>query len=323
MAKLRKGELIQDAEGNNARQILNLKNPTFEQTPAHIAANAKWGFPVVQRGEGKGKTVAICGAGPSLRETYHRLQVGLYDVWACNSALPWLASNGVPIHRGCAIEMSPIMLQTWKEAPPIPYLLGTCVHPHLVIHLLQQRAPRIHWFHNFVGFAQERDIYKKCYPFTILAGMGLNVVNRLVQVADYMDYDRIEVYGADSALGRDGSWHMNGERSTDKHLLTAEVNEQMWVTPFDMAYSASALVWQKRVLGERMALIGDTFPNAILADARYQRDPKGFLRLLPHFGNEADEFNEFREWEECERIGRVGVGEEDLDPPIIIRYGEA
>ena len=287
---------------SDADQELLITNPAVEQAPAHIAANARFKFPVAQRDTHKGKRLAICGAGPSLANHYERLLSGTYDVWACNSALGWLVSRGVPITRGSAIEMSDIMLHTWREAPVVPYLLASCVHPHLILNLLQRGVTDIMMFHNFVGFGErEFKLYSHGYPETILAGMGLNVVNRLIQVGDYLGYDRIDVLGADCALGTEGAWHMDGSMAhPDRTMMTARINGRMWATFFDMAYSAVALVWQKRILRDRLRLVGDTMPAAILSDPRYKRNPGRFLKLLPSFYD-----GEGAEWEQAMRTGRV------------------
>lgn len=285
---------------NDAEQVLEITNPTFNQVPAHIAANARFKFPVPERDTHRGRVLAICGAGPSLKEHYQRLMSG-YDVWACNSALIWLAGRGVPIARGCAIEMSDIMLHTWRNAPVVPYLLASCVHPHLILGLLQRGVTDFVMFHNFIGFGDSEFKMYAAYPDTIVAGMGLNVVNRLIQVGDYMGYDRIDVFGADCALGTDGAWHMDGSTANaDRQILTATINGRKWATFFDMAYSAGALVWQKRVLRGRLRLIGDTMPAAILADSRYKKDPDRFLRLLPSFNDKDRD-----DWKVAMRAGRV------------------
>ena len=285
--------------GNDAEQVLEITNPTFNQAPAHIAANARFKFLVPKRDTHRGRVLAICGAGPSLKDQYQRLMSG-YDVWACNSALIWLADRGVPITRGCAIEMSDIMLHTWRNAPVVPYLLASCVHPHLILGLLQRGVTDIVMFHNFLGFGDNEFKMYAAYPETIVAGMGLNVVNRLIQVGDYMGYDRIDVFGADCALGEDGAWHMDGSTGDKRQILTATINGRKWATFFDMAYSAGALVWQKRVLRNRLRIIGNTMPAAILADPRYKRDPDRFLQLLPSFNDKDRD-----DWKTAMRAGRV------------------
>ncbi len=281
---------------NDADLDLELRNPVFDQIPAHIGANARFRFPVVQR-DRVGGTVYLCGAGPSLRQSLARLKGATGDIWACNSAAPWLVGQGVRVTHSCAVEMSPVMLQTWKDPPPTKYLLASCVHPHLLM-FLRERGYAITLFHNFVGFPTETDLYAQ-YPSTIVAGMGLNVLTRLIQVADYAGYAKIVVMGADCALGRDGSWHMDGSTGGGKTIMTAKVNGAIWATHYDLAYSAGTLVHQKRVLGSKLRLVGNTLPVAILRDRRYRRNPRRFLATLPHFPGDVEH------WAEAERIGRI------------------
>ena len=184
--------------------------------------------------------------------------------------------------------------------PAAPSLPAAWVHPHLIPDLAARGATDIGMFNNVIGVGDNELKMDAAYPETIVAGMGLNVVNRLIQVGDYMGYDRIDVFGADCALGEDGAWHMDGSTGDKRQILTATINGRKWATFFDMAYSAGALGWQKRVLRNRLRIIGNTMPAAILADPRDKRDPDRFLRPLPSFNDKDRD-----DWNTAMRAGRV------------------
>jgi hypothetical protein len=171
---------------------------------------------VAKAGVGDGKTVVICGAGPSLKEEAAEWCAKGDEVWGCNSALPWLYENGYKVTHGFTIDQQPQMLEEWHTAPPVEYLLATTVHPHLTDFLLA-KGRDITFFHNFCGIkedpvswpdangvehveAWEDWAYQIMYEGTVRAGSGLNAVTRAIDVALFMGFSEIIVLGADCCL---------------------------------------------------------------------------------------------------------------------------
>jgi hypothetical protein len=171
---------------------------------------------VVEAGSKEGKTVVICGAGPSLRDTAAEWVPKGDDVWGCNSAAVWLHDNGHRVTHGFTVDQTPAMINEWENAPPAEYLIASSVHPHLTEHL-QKLGHHVRFFHNFVGIQgddmewpnDKRDLikmgredwmYAVLYPGTVRAGSGLNATTRAIDVACYMGYEKIYVLGADCAL---------------------------------------------------------------------------------------------------------------------------
>jgi hypothetical protein len=58
--------------------------------------------------------------------------------------------------------------------------------------------------------------------------------------------------------------------------LGAEIDGRYWETKTDMAITAVHLVYMKRHFGDRLRLIGDTLPNALMDK------PESFLERLPN-----------------------------------------
>lgn len=199
----------------------------------HITQNAKYARKMIGAvpGERTGKTVAICGAGPSTRDVLVN-PPKVDQVWACNSAVPYLMKHNARVTHALGVDQGLGMLDDWATVyPNVTYMIASSVHPQLVAHLRTYNV-RIRWFHNFLGIenlpdyeppdmcgtcyraaasplhpsdhafkaiAQEMNLYRTLYQSSCYPAAGLNVVARAIGVALYQGFDRILVYGADCA----------------------------------------------------------------------------------------------------------------------------
>lgn len=186
---------------------------------------------VVQAVSRRGKSVAICGAGPSLATAAEQIAGGHYDeVWGCNRARNWLYDNHYPVTHGFAIDQGLDMLKPveWRRVLPVDYYLASSVHP-LLAKRIHRRGMRITWFHNYLGMpnpegwvdppdwhkppdvdgtmysGKELWLYCTKWPSTVQTGYGLNAVPRAICMALFMGFDRIDVYGADCAAASGGA----------------------------------------------------------------------------------------------------------------------
>lgn len=283
---------------------------THQPTPPHIDAihafreayAAHCTPQVVQEDSAKGKTLAICGAGPSLAEHLDVLAT-VDHVWACNSALPYLISKNIRPTHGFTVDQTPAMLNEWESAPDVEYLVATTLHPHVTAHL-RQHGRTLRWFHNYVGIvgptqhwmgtdgqqysAEYEDwLYLLLYPPTFRAGSGLNTVTRALDVASYLGYDHITVLGADCALRVSapkpdapiGSKpYMDWLRtSTQMHAdggnalasgatavtMEGEIDGRVWVSKPDLLISAVWMEKMRRNQPDRITYVGDTLPVAL------------------------------------------------------------
>lgn len=247
-------QIIKMLRATSDRPDLDLKACTCE-TPTLT--------PLVQKDQYKGKTVCICGSGPSLARSARRIRRGEFDhVWGCNDALMWLTANGYPCTHGVGIDQSPDLYeQAWKTPPNVPYLLATSVDPKLCQHLKRHGRTFSH-FHSFIGFDNEHHLYGLLYDFTVIAGEGLNVVNRAIGVAEFMGYDMIYVAGADCSFGPGDTFHVMGDK-VEGIILRGEVDGQKWSTKPDMLISAISLVETQKRMGPRIKLLGNVLPKAL------------------------------------------------------------
>lgn len=215
---------------------LRLQNPVAHHFRAFIAGNATRCKKVVQQGSAAGKHLVICGAGPSLADNLHPWIDEADEVWGCNSGLVWLHDHGHRVTHGFTVDQTPHMCEEWAEAPDVPYLLASSVHPNLV-ELLEMDGRDITFFHNYVGIderpvsygvckdcdasfgpdekacpkcqsasivsmamAYEEYMYEALYPPTIRAGSGLNTASRAIDVGLAMGFDPITILGSDCCL---------------------------------------------------------------------------------------------------------------------------
>jgi len=154
----------------------------------------------------------------------------------------------------------------WKEPPATDYYLATTVNPGLVWHL-EAHGWRIRYWHSLRGGDDEPYLYRLLYPDTCLAGRGLNVVNRALDLAGFLGFTKIYIAGADNALGPDRTMYADGGKLPDGEIwLSGEIDGKIFQTKADMLMSATELVRVKRdfkLAGKRVVLLGNTLPKAL------------------------------------------------------------
>lgn len=207
--------------------------PNQEHLFEHIIQNAPFAKRMV--GPEKicaGQRMILCGAGPSLNDHLNEIRALMTtgkekhrftQLWACNSALPYLIDKGLPVTHGVAIDQGEEMLlpAEWERVFDVKYYVASSVHPKLVQHLVNQNR-RVRFFHNYLGIEAPKDwqkpekwnpppggdsyeffLYCTKYPPTVQTGYGLNVVPRAMCLALWLGFKEIRVYGADCAAKAD------------------------------------------------------------------------------------------------------------------------
>jgi hypothetical protein len=215
-----------------------------------------------------GKTLAICGAGPSLKDAYREVRKADH-VWGCNRAAHYLNGWGWQCTHAFAIDAGTGMfLSAWKEVPTVSeeFILATSVHPKLVDHVLASGQP-VRFFHSARGgVVDEFEYYKAFFPPAPIAGSGLNAVNRSLELAVWLGYKRIYICGADNALKGD-EFYADGSPKVDHNdgavYLKGVVNGRQWTTTPDMLMSATNLTRMKWEYGDKVVLVGNTLPRAL------------------------------------------------------------
>jgi len=198
--------------------ISTLCQPNRDDLYDQIKANATLCRQVLQQDSHLGKRLTIVGAGSSLA-VHHGDILPATEVWACNSALPYLVDRGLPVTHGFCIDQGPDMLKPseWGRSFDVDYLLASSVYPALAQRLTDE-GHRVTWFHNYLGLPNPEgwiapadfhpDPIHHCYEFWLYcalyppapqAGYGLNSVVRAVCLGIWMGFKHITVLGADCA----------------------------------------------------------------------------------------------------------------------------
>jgi len=278
----------------------------------YVRENSVHAVRMVQQNSHAGKTLAICGAGASLAEEAHQM-VPTDDVWACNSAVNYLARNGHRITHGFAIDQGDAMLgpDEWATTYDIEYYIASSVHPDLVRHLLANNR-EVAFFHSYLGLADpdgwtppadkpdqsyEMSLYTSIYPTGVQVGFGLNSVPRAMCLALFMGYDAVHVYGADCACAPNhapmpelgtpayAAWmstlrmYADGRTAAcfgyDAVMAEAVIDDVRWHTRPDMVMSAMHMAAMVTQYPQ-FTLHGQTLPVALL------RQSPEFMQDMPH-----------------------------------------
>ena len=284
------------------REVMcKLSMPNQSGLYAQIEANAPFAKRMAWGAPGEGKTVVICGAGPTLADEYATLPKA-DAVWACNSALPYLMDRGVRVTDAFGIDQGEAMLapHEWGRTFPVHYYVASSVHPQLVAHLRKARR-KLTFFHSYLGLPDPEDwvrpdgvpadmpyemwLYTRLYGNSVQVGYGLNAVPRAVCLALFLGYSNILVYGADCACAIDApkmplmdtpeyrAWmdglvmYADGRRASlygyDAVMAEAVIDGTRWHTRPDMVISARHLIQLCDSYPDRVRLLGATLPNAI------------------------------------------------------------
>jgi hypothetical protein len=164
-----------------------------------------------------GQHIVICGAGPSLRAVTELPKAD--EIWACNSALPYLIDHGLPVTHGFTVDQGAAMARPmeWGRADDVCYYVPSSAHPNL-LDVLESHNRDLRFFHSFLGIPDEADwvpkkdrlgkwvtsqemwLYRSLYDQSVQVGHGLNSVPRAVCLALAMGASRITIYGADCGM---------------------------------------------------------------------------------------------------------------------------
>jgi hypothetical protein len=227
-----------------------------------------------------GRNLVLCGAGPSLRDHWEQYigpdgiaRTPKTDVWACNSALTWLLDQGATVTHGFGIDQTEGLRDEWRTAPKVTYIIASSVNPVTVAHLMAH-GRTIVFFHNFVGSPGEIGMYRTIWPTSVMVGDGLNSVNRAMCLAQFLNYKKVTILGADGALGIGDEMHANGDEAT-AHGATAvimanpePIDGRMWRTKPDMVFSSAQIARMVCSAPNRYQIVGNTLPAALVNEIK-------------------------------------------------------
>ncbi len=290
---------------SNSTEIL-LQNPVSEHFATFVFGNSTQCDRVLEHNSHVGKTVVICGAGPSLRDTAAKFCPRGDEVWGCNSAAVWLYENGHKVTHGFTVDQTAHMLEEWATIPPIDYYLASTCNPNLG-KMLMDAGRTVTFFHNYAGIkgapvayavcqscnqmtdhglpacphcgstalddgasSYEDWLYSTLYPMTIRTGSGLNATTRAVDAALFLGFSKIYLLGADCALKVNKPRPQNAMQGSPEYIQWLTENVVMHADGGHALASNASSMTLEGVLDGRTWL---TKPDLIIS-ARYLRDMK-------------------------------------------------
>ncbi|MBK8006759.1 MAG: DUF115 domain-containing protein [Gemmatimonadetes bacterium] len=266
-----------------------------------VCLNAPWALRMAEAGSRAGQRVVICAAGPSLADLADQLP-DADEVWACNSALPYLLGRGVRVTHGITIDHGEGMLadHEFGGGHDVAYYLASGVFPGLV-QRLAGCGRTLTFFHSWIGTPApagwahadpamdfEQFCYRRLYKPSVCLGRGLNTGVRAVGLAVAMGFDEILVVGNDCAARpdappmpdpRDPAWvdwlgelvlYADGRTARcygdDGPIAEAVFEGRRWHTRPDMLVSAVHLLELMQESPGRIRLLGDGLPQVFLRE---------------------------------------------------------
>lgn len=155
-------------------------------------------------------TVSICGAAPSLRDTYLELEGA---IMACNSALGFLLGKGIVPKFAMIWDASPLCETFAIPHPDVTYLIGARCHESVFkrLHGCKVIAWHAGGDHNIYEFLRQNDVREP------LINGGSAAVTRAMYLAYAMGFRNIHLFGADSSY-KDDDTHVNGSLVPEKDI---------------------------------------------------------------------------------------------------------
>ena len=313
-------------------QTILLQTTPGDQIPLHLAANGRCRdcdkfapfvpFPdevdanscecetpnrvpvIPNQEEFAGKKLAICGAGPSLKDAYKVIRK-CDMVWGCNRGALYLEKWNWKLTHAFGIDAGTAMFEDCWKVPPNPsagFLVATSVHPKLIDHLLEHDK-RVQMFHSMRGgFKDEVKLYELLFAPCPTVGNGLNSVNRALGLAAHLAFKKVFVCGADNAL-RDGAFYADGSPRENSTYMEGKVFGRTWTTTPDMLMSATDLARTKWAHPEWMEIVGNTLPRALT------RTSEAFLNRCVRWESTEEEAYRLRAAEEAEESNVCAVAD--------------
>lgn len=191
---------------------------TEKEMNGNVAATLERGYESIVSHLSKelNRPVALCGAGPSLKERW--AEVGKYDVFAVNSAHKFLLEKGVVPKYTMIWDCAELCEQFAVPHPDTTFLIASRCHPKVFERLKDCRV--IVWHacgdHNILDFMEERGVMEP------LINGGTTGITRGIYVAFALGYREFHLYGADSSY-KDEESHVAGSLVYE-HRMRVMVN---------------------------------------------------------------------------------------------------
>lgn len=188
-----------------------------EVRAVHTAAALRRGHPLCEVEGPKGRPVAVCGSGPSLREHVEMLRTWDGDIWAINGALDYLNDNGIRVHGFVACDpQEPIAEYLTRPSKNTTYYLAGCCHK-AVFDAVAGLDVRI--WHLREGAHSPRNSVPG----------GTTALTRAPYLALLCGYRDVHILGGDSSFAEVKHAYGKGQND-DSNEITVQVGDQTFLT---------------------------------------------------------------------------------------------
>jgi hypothetical protein len=203
----------QEGGGNSPFNFILKPTHTPETLLEHVRSAVSRGLPEVKECQAHGEILSIAGGGPSLEDTYDRLEG---YIAAVNGSLAYLLARDVVPNMCGVCDPSAHMADVIEAHPDVAYFLASCVHPSVFDKLKDCRVYLWH-LHPIDGLDA---LLKELYPqgwLQVPGGctMGLRWVN-----LGYLNgFRKFHLHGLDSSF-RDKSSHAYPDHQDNKDWIS-------------------------------------------------------------------------------------------------------
>lgn len=190
---------------------------TQEESESNIAASFGRGYaPFIPHDlddpVGNGRPVHLCGAGPSLVDSYTEIPAGA-DIIAANSAFPFLLDHGVVPRYAMIWDASPLLEKFAVPHPDVTYLLASRCHDSVFDRLAGCNV--IVWHAG--GDYEVEQVLVRAGRMEPMVNGGSAAVTRGLYLAYAIGYRAMHLHGADSSYRGDQT-HVMGSLVPEKRL---------------------------------------------------------------------------------------------------------
>jgi hypothetical protein len=144
-----------------------------------------------------GGLLAIAGGGPSLADTWDRLEG---HVAACNGSLGYLLERGVVPHFCGVMDANAHMADIVAADPRVHYLVASNCDPSLLDKLIGAGCDVRLWHPTPDNIGASLSDVRAVIGDRLMIGGGTSIVLRLVQVGYVLGYRKFHLHGSDASF---------------------------------------------------------------------------------------------------------------------------
>ena len=176
----------------------------------------------------KSGAVSIVGSGPSLKDTWHRIEDVGGDIIACNAANQFLLERGIVPDYVMFFDADPLMLEFITPHEDITYLVASRCPPKAFDMLKDCNV--VCW--HAAGDAHIAEILTKNGRQEPMVAGGTAAVTRAMVLAEPMGYREVHIWGGDSSFNDAGDTHIRQSTTVEKRMQIMCNGRVFWCAPW-------------------------------------------------------------------------------------------